>query len=89
MVKRFLTDFVPFCICPFKTSRGVIDATGFLFALVCCSLYTDCMDTNEQDISKTEVATKTKLGIGVKVLLTVIILGAVAAGVYASIALSR
>ena len=37
----------------------------------------------------TTVETQQKLGIGVKVLLTVIVLGAVAAGVYAAVALSR
>jgi hypothetical protein len=37
----------------------------------------------------TEVETKQKLGVGVKVLLTVIVVGAVAAGVYTAIALSR
>jgi hypothetical protein len=35
------------------------------------------------------VETEQKLGIGVKILLTVIILGAVAAGVYASVALAQ
>lgn len=43
------------------------------------------MDNQEEKI--TEVATRQKLGIGMKVLLTTVVLGAVAAGVYAALAL--
>lgn len=37
----------------------------------------------------TEIATRQKLGLGVKIILSVIVLGSLAAGVYAAIALSQ
>ncbi|GEM_PF-4819411 len=48
------------------------------------------MDSEEKKEERiTAVETQQKLGIGVKVLLTAIVLGAVAAGVYVAVALSR
>lgn len=70
-------------------------AAGFYFIKRCGilgvkSLNSQRMDDETKKEEKfTTVETEQKLGVGVKVLLTVILLGAVAAGIYAAIALSR
>ncbi|MFZ6036215.1 MAG: hypothetical protein ACOYUK_03680 [Patescibacteria group bacterium] len=50
---------------------------------------TDDQKFPEQQRPELRTQTEVGLGIGVKVLLTVIVLGAVAAGVYAAITLAR
>jgi len=69
-------------------------AAGFLlllwYTIIIKVLIHLFMEENIRDEQKkvVDIQTKSKIGLGVKVVVTVVILGAIAAGVYAALAMS-